>query len=77
MKANEIFLLAAAIEVVSFLLAAIAVVTALLNTYSSFEVLLVFIFGIACGGLGSRLSATFRERVTEQLRNMIKYPYCK
>ena len=76
MKAKEIFRVAATIEVLSLLLAAIVGVTALLNTFSSFEVVLVFIFGIACGGLGSRLSAMCRERVTEQPRNMIVNPHC-
>jgi len=76
MKAKEIFRVAATIEGLSLLLAAIVGVTALLNTFSSFEVVLVFIFGIACGGLGSRLSAMCRERVTEQPRNMIVNPHC-
>ena len=75
MTAKELFRLAATIEVLSFLLAEIVGVTILLNTYSSFEVVLVFIFGIACGGLGSRLSAICRERVTEQPRNANIYPH--
>jgi len=66
---------AATIEVLSFLLAQIVGVTALLNTYSPFEVVLVFIFGIACGGLGSRLSAMCREQVTEQPRNKSISPF--
>jgi hypothetical protein len=76
MTSKEIFRLAATIEVLSFLLAVILGVTALLNPYSSFEVVLVFIFGVACGGLGSRLSAMCRERVTEQPRKMSIYPHC-
>jgi hypothetical protein len=76
MKAKEIFRVAATIEVLSLLLAGIVGVTALLNTYSPFEAVLVFIFGIACGGLGSRLSAMCRERVTEQPRNVSIYPHC-
>ena len=75
MTAKDIFRVAATIEVLSFLLAGVVGVTALLNTYSSFEVVLVFIFGIACGGLANRLSAMCRERLTEQPRNMSVYPH--
>ena len=75
MTGKNIFRVAASIEGLSFVLAGIAGISALLNAQSSFEVLLVFIFGIACGGLGSRLSAMCRERVTEQSRNMSTYPH--
>ena len=49
--------MAASIEVVSLLLAEGFGVAALLHTQSSIEVVLVYVFGIACGALGSRLSA--------------------
>ena len=76
MTAKEVFRVAATIEVVTFLLAQIVGVTALLNTNSSFEVVLVFIFGIGCGGMGSRLSAMCRERATEQPRSTNVNPHC-
>jgi hypothetical protein len=58
-------LTAASIEILSFLLAEAIGVPALLHAHSSSEFLLVFTFAIACGGLGSRLSAMLRERVSE------------
>jgi hypothetical protein len=54
------------IEVLSFLLAEVLGVPALWHAHSSPEVFLVFTFGIACGGLGSRLAAMWRERASER-----------
>jgi hypothetical protein len=59
--------IAASIEILSFVLAELLGVPALLHANSSAEVVLVYTFGIACGGLGSRLSAMWRERASEQL----------
>jgi hypothetical protein len=59
--------MAASIELVSLLLAEGFGVPALLHAHSSIEVVLVYAFGIACGALGSRLSAICRERVSERL----------
>ena len=61
---NDMF--ATSIEILSVLLAEAFGVPALLNAHSSSEVLLVYTFGVACGGLGSRLSAMRREWVSEQ-----------
>ena len=58
-------MVAASFEIVSFLVAEIVGVPALLHAHSSSEWVLVYTFGIACGGLGSRLSAMRRERVIE------------
>jgi hypothetical protein len=58
--------MAASIEVLSLVLAEVFGVPALLHAHSSMEVVLVYAFGIACGALGSRLSATWRERLTER-----------
>jgi len=57
---------AALIEILSLLLAEIVGMPALLHAHSSSEFVLVYTFGIACGGLGSRLSAMCRERVSER-----------
>jgi hypothetical protein len=62
---NSIF--AGLIEVLSLLVAAIFGVPTLLQAHSLSEFVLVYTFGIACGGLGSRLSARWRERASEQL----------
>ena len=59
--------MAASIEVLSLLLAEILGVPALLHARSLAEIALVYTFGIACGGLGSRLSALWRERLSERL----------
>ena len=59
-------ILAASIEILSLLIAEILGIPALLHAHSSSEFVLVYTFGIACGGLGSRLSAIWRERVGEQ-----------
>jgi len=59
--------MAASIEVISLLLAEGFGLPALLHAHSSIEVALVYAFGIACGALGSRLSAMWRERVSERL----------
>jgi hypothetical protein len=59
--------MAGSIEVLSLLLAEIFGVPALLHAHSSTDVVLVYIFGIACGGLGSRLSAMWRERLSERI----------
>jgi hypothetical protein len=67
---------AATIEVLSLLLAGIVGLPALLNANSSSEFILVYAFGIACGGLGSRLSAIWRERVTEQRLKYGEMPLC-
>jgi hypothetical protein len=58
-------IVAASIEILSLVAAEILGVPALLHAHSSSEFVLVYTFGIACGGLGSRLSAMWRERVTE------------
>jgi hypothetical protein len=59
-------IVAASIEILSLLVAEIVGVPALLHAHSSSEFALVYTFGIACGGFGSRLSATWRERVNER-----------
>jgi hypothetical protein len=59
--------MAGSIEILSLLLAEILGVPALLHAHSSIDVVLVYIFGVACGGLGSRLSAMWRERLSERL----------
>jgi len=61
------YAMAASIEVISLLLAEGLGMPALLHAHSSSEVVLVYAFGIACGALGSRLSAMWRERVSERL----------
>jgi hypothetical protein len=58
--------MAGSIEILSLLLAEILGVPALLHAHSSIDVVLVYIFGVACGGLGSRLSAMWRERLSER-----------
>ena len=65
---------AASIEILSFLLAEAIGVPALLHAHSSSEFVLVFTFGIACGGLGSRLSAMLRERVSERPPTRSAFP---
>jgi hypothetical protein len=62
-------MLAASIEILSLLLAEIVGVPMLLHAHSSSEFVLVYTLGIACGGLGSRLSAMWRERVSERRVN--------
>lgn len=59
--------MAASIEALSLLFADILGVPALLHAHSSTEVALIYTFGIACGGLGSRISAMLRERLSERL----------
>ena len=59
-------MVAVLIEVLSLLMAEILGVQALLRRPSLAEFVLVYAFGIACGGLGSRLSAMWRERVSER-----------
>jgi|tagenome__1003787_1003787.scaffolds.fasta_scaffold20887108_2 hypothetical protein len=59
--------MAASIEIVSLLLAEGLGVPVLLCAHSSIEVVLVCVFGIVCGALGSRLSAMWRERASERL----------
>jgi hypothetical protein len=49
--------MAASIEILSLMLAEVVGLPVLLHAHSSSEVALVYTFGIACGGLGSRLSA--------------------
>jgi len=58
--------MSSSIQALSLVLAEMFGVPALWHTHSSLEVILVFIFGVACGGLGSRLSAIWRERISEQ-----------
>jgi hypothetical protein len=57
---------AASIEVLSLLIAETIGVSILLHAHTSTDFVLVYAFGIACGGLGSRLSAIWRERVKGQ-----------
>jgi hypothetical protein len=59
--------MAGSIEILSLLLAEILGVPALLHARSSTDFVLVYISGIACGGLGSRLSAMWRERLSERI----------
>ena len=59
--------MAASIEGLSLLLAEILGVPALLHARYLAEAVLIYAFGIACGGLGSRLSAMWRERLSERL----------
>jgi hypothetical protein len=59
--------MAASIEVLSLLLAEVLGVPVLSHAHSPAEAVLVYAFGIACGGLGSRLSAMWRERLSERL----------
>jgi hypothetical protein len=54
---------AASIEVLSLLIAEAVGVPILFHAHTSIDFVLVYTFGIACGGLGSRLSAIWRERV--------------
>jgi hypothetical protein len=61
--------MAAWIEIMSILLAEVVGVPALLHAHSSCEFVLVYTFGSACGGLGSRLSAMWWERLTERRLN--------
>jgi hypothetical protein len=58
---------AALIEILSLMIAEVFGVPALLHSHSSAEFILVYSFGIACGGLGSRLSAISRERRSERV----------
>jgi hypothetical protein len=58
---------AASIEVLSLLIAESVGVPMLFHAHASSDFVLVYAFGIACGGLGSRLSAMWRERVKGQL----------
>jgi hypothetical protein len=57
---------AASIEVLSLLIAETIGVPILFHAHTSTDFVLVYTFGIACGGLGSRLSAIWRERVKGQ-----------
>jgi hypothetical protein len=57
---------AASIEVLSLLVAETVGVSILFHAHTSTDFVLVYTFGIACGGLGSRLSAIWRERVKGQ-----------
>jgi hypothetical protein len=57
---------AASIEVLSLLIAETVGVSILFHAHTSTDFVLVYTFGIACGGLGSRLPATWRERVKGQ-----------
>jgi hypothetical protein len=59
-------LVAASIEVLSLLIAEILGVPMLFHAHTSTDLVLVYVFGIACGGLGSRLSGIWRERVKGQ-----------
>ena len=59
-------MVAALIEVLSLLIAETLGVPILLHAHTSTDFVLVYTFGIACGGLGSRLSAIWRERVKGQ-----------
>ena len=61
--------MAASIEILSLLLAEIVGVPTLIHAHSSSDFVLVYTFGIACGGLGSRLSAMWRERLCERRLN--------
>jgi hypothetical protein len=61
--------LAASIEILSLLVAEIVGLSALLQAHSWFEFILVYTFAIACGGLGSRLSAMWREHANERRVN--------
>jgi hypothetical protein len=54
---------AASIEALSLLIAEILGVLILFHAHTSTDFVLVYAFGIACGGLGSRLSAIWLERV--------------
>jgi hypothetical protein len=54
---------AASIEVLSLLIAETLGVPILFHAHTSTDFVLVYAFGIACGGLGSRLSAIWREHV--------------
>jgi hypothetical protein len=63
--------MAGSIEILSLLLAEILGVPALLHARSSTDFVLVYIFGIACGGLGSRLSAMWRERLSERITSQV------
>jgi hypothetical protein len=58
-------ILPASIEILSLVVAEVVGIPALLHAHSSSEFVLVYTFGIACGGLGSRLSAIWRERASE------------
>ena len=55
------------IEIMSLLFAELFGVPALLHSHSLVEFILIYTFGIACGGLGSRLSAMLRERRSERV----------
>jgi hypothetical protein len=59
-------IVAASIEVLSLLIAETIGVSILFHAHTSTDFVLVYTFGIACGGLGSRLSAIWRERVKGQ-----------
>jgi hypothetical protein len=50
-------IVAASIEVLSLLIAETVGVSILFHAHTSTDFVLVYTFGIACGGLGSRLSA--------------------
>lgn len=54
--------MAASIEILSLLLAEIVAVPVLLHAHSSSGIILAYTFGMACGGLGSRLSASGENR---------------
>lgn len=57
---------ATSIEALSLLIAEALGVLILLHSHTSTDFVLVYAFGIASGGLGSRLSAMWRERVKGQ-----------
>jgi hypothetical protein len=67
-------LVAASIEVLSLVIAEAVGMPILLHAHTSIDMVLVYTFGIACGGLGSRLSAIWRERVKEQRRIALRRP---
>jgi hypothetical protein len=54
------------IQTLSLVLAETFGVPALWHAHTSPVVILIFIFGVACGGLGSRLSSMWRERMSER-----------
>jgi len=60
-------MMANSIEVLSILIAEVLGVPAVLHWHSLANFILVYTFGIACGGLGSRLSAMCRERASERV----------
>ena len=51
------------IQILSFIIAEVAGVAVLINSDNSAEFILVYIFGVACGALGSRLASAWRQRI--------------